>query len=117
MIPITPFLFTHSDYLISPPSPSFHFSFTIFTVSLSDSVVETCHSGLPKGRTLVLPFALCQKNNEKKKTNLTETETLQTRGAAGTELTHRLAEKKKNSLWVHLHTQSDYCDQILRFTK
>lgn len=59
MIPITPFLFTH---LISP-SPFLHFSFTIFTVSLSDSVVETCHSGLPKGRTLVLPFTLYQNND------------------------------------------------------
>lgn len=61
-------IFVHSFRPIptSPPSvplspSSFHSSFTIFTVSLSGSVVETCHSGLPKGRTLVLPFTLCQK--------------------------------------------------------
>lgn len=39
-------------FLLSPSS-------TIFTVSLSGSVVETCRSGLPKGRTLARPFTLC----------------------------------------------------------
>lgn len=66
LIPVATFLFPPSASsqpcsLLLPSSLSSHSSFLIFTVSLSDSVVETCHSGLPKGRTPVLPCALCQK--------------------------------------------------------
>ena len=95
---------THSESSytsLPPPSSSSSSSFTIFTVSLSDSVVETCHSGLPKGRTLALPFRPVPKLT--KTVSLKTFRSLRTRGAAGTELTQRVADLR-SSLSAFIHT-------------
>lgn len=114
-------IFVHSFRPIptSPPSvplspSSSHSSFTIFTVSLSGSVVETCHSGLPKGRTLVLPFTLCQQNKTKTiSLKPLPFEIFWMCGAAGAELTHRLAQHKTTSGYIYTHAANNL-SQVIR---
>lgn len=100
----------HSPAPSSSCSLSSHSSSPIFTVSLSDSVVETCHSGLPKGRTPVLPCALCEK--KKKRENITFPLRRCTCRAAATWLT--LLSRAKNTQ-VYLHTQSRVKEHVIYF--
>lgn len=108
MIPITP-IFVPSFRLLLPSPSCFQSPLTILTVSLSGSVVETCHSGLPKGRTSVLPFPLCAKRMK----SIWLKNVL--RVSAGTELTQRLAEQKKTlSGYICMHTVTNRIT-VIRF--